>query len=386
MAEESDACAVAHGAAPARRRRSAAAHAAAPDARPDADRGVRLARSPVTCCATPPTPGSARLLVEPDADRADGREDGRLPRARAPCPTTSTARTWWSPTTTATNSASLLRDALATKARWVGIMGNPRHAGPHVAALESLGVAPGDIARVHRPIGLNIGSRTPPEIAHLHARGPARRPQLPPRRLRFWSKGPVPPERTRPTPSGRAPMTRRSAAADQAGREATGLAEAGAGLVEADGPGPCLGRARRLAGHAEQALDDDRGQRVVQSLGRAVGVDNLVPAAGFVEEVSSHARSSRPGAADTSSQSSSATSPAGPVRMFRACASPWMMRSGSSRWRRRTAGARRAAPAYGAGSARPRSLPPRARPRRQRPGPDDDGPVDVKVHFERRLP
>jgi xanthine/CO dehydrogenase XdhC/CoxF family maturation factor len=44
-------------------------------------------------------------------------------------------------------------------------MGNPHHAGPHVAALEALGVAPGDIARVHRPIGLNIGSRTPPEIA-----------------------------------------------------------------------------------------------------------------------------------------------------------------------------------------------------------------------------
>src|SRR5215470_12975003 len=54
----------------------------------------------------------------------------------------------------------MLRDALATKARWIGIMGNPRHVGPHVVALESLGVAPGDIARVHRPIGLNIGSRT----------------------------------------------------------------------------------------------------------------------------------------------------------------------------------------------------------------------------------
>jgi xanthine/CO dehydrogenase XdhC/CoxF family maturation factor len=59
----------------------------------------------------------------------------------------------------------LLRDALAAKSRWVGIMGNPHHAGPHVAALEALGVAPGEIARVHRPIGLNIGSRTPPEIA-----------------------------------------------------------------------------------------------------------------------------------------------------------------------------------------------------------------------------
>jgi xanthine/CO dehydrogenase XdhC/CoxF family maturation factor len=26
-------------------------------------------------------------------------------------------------------------------------------------------VPPGEVARVHRPIGLNIGSRTPPEIA-----------------------------------------------------------------------------------------------------------------------------------------------------------------------------------------------------------------------------
>jgi xanthine dehydrogenase accessory factor len=59
----------------------------------------------------------------------------------------------------------MLRDALATKARWIGVLGNPHHPGPHIEALEALGVPPGDIARVHRPIGLNIGSRTPPEIA-----------------------------------------------------------------------------------------------------------------------------------------------------------------------------------------------------------------------------
>jgi xanthine dehydrogenase accessory factor len=58
-----------------------------------------------------------------------------------------------------------LRDALALDVRWVGIMGNPRHPGPHVAALQDLGVPDEEIARVHRPIGLNIGSRTPPEIA-----------------------------------------------------------------------------------------------------------------------------------------------------------------------------------------------------------------------------
>ncbi|HEY6295939.1 MAG TPA: XdhC family protein [Streptosporangiaceae bacterium] len=59
----------------------------------------------------------------------------------------------------------VLRDALATKARWIGIMGNPHHQGPHVEALTALGVPAAEIARVHRPIGLNIGSRTPPEIA-----------------------------------------------------------------------------------------------------------------------------------------------------------------------------------------------------------------------------
>jgi xanthine dehydrogenase accessory factor len=58
-----------------------------------------------------------------------------------------------------------LRDALAGQARWVGIMGNPRHEGPHLKALADLGVPPAEIARVHRPIGLNIGSRRPAEIA-----------------------------------------------------------------------------------------------------------------------------------------------------------------------------------------------------------------------------
>ena len=58
-----------------------------------------------------------------------------------------------------------LRDALSAGARWVGIMGNPRHEAPHVAALTELGVPAGEIRKVHRPIGLNIGSHTPAEIA-----------------------------------------------------------------------------------------------------------------------------------------------------------------------------------------------------------------------------
>ena len=59
----------------------------------------------------------------------------------------------------------LLRDALARPARWIGVMGNPRHEGPHIAALTALGVPPEEIARVHRPIGLDIGSKRPAEIA-----------------------------------------------------------------------------------------------------------------------------------------------------------------------------------------------------------------------------
>jgi xanthine dehydrogenase accessory factor len=59
----------------------------------------------------------------------------------------------------------VLRDALGSGARWIGVMGNPRHPAPHIPALERLGVPAEQIARVRRPIGLNIGSRTPAEIA-----------------------------------------------------------------------------------------------------------------------------------------------------------------------------------------------------------------------------
>ncbi len=59
----------------------------------------------------------------------------------------------------------LLADVLRYSPRWVGVMGSLRHTAPHVAALRDRGVAEEAIARVHRPIGLDIGSRTPAEIA-----------------------------------------------------------------------------------------------------------------------------------------------------------------------------------------------------------------------------
>jgi xanthine/CO dehydrogenase XdhC/CoxF family maturation factor len=59
----------------------------------------------------------------------------------------------------------VLAEVLKGEPRWIGLMGTPRHEGPHVALLRERGVAEADIARVHRPIGLDIGSRTPAEIA-----------------------------------------------------------------------------------------------------------------------------------------------------------------------------------------------------------------------------
>jgi xanthine/CO dehydrogenase XdhC/CoxF family maturation factor len=59
----------------------------------------------------------------------------------------------------------ILKAALATRARWIGVMGSVRHAAQHVPALTELGVDPAQIARVRRPIGLNIGSKSPAEIA-----------------------------------------------------------------------------------------------------------------------------------------------------------------------------------------------------------------------------
>ena len=112
--------------------------------------------------------GFRTVLVEPDAARVPARTpadltaggfgelDGELGGGSADVVVTDHHRD---------ELGELLRDALARPARWIGVMGSPRHEGPHVAALTALGVSAEDIARVHRPIGLDIGSRAPAEIA-----------------------------------------------------------------------------------------------------------------------------------------------------------------------------------------------------------------------------
>jgi xanthine dehydrogenase accessory factor len=156
MADENDSCAVAHGAAPA-----------AGSAPAGAERTlVAVFASPVSgfLLRYGADAGFRCLLVDPDPGKASGAAmsgfavQDAVPEdlEGADVVVTDHHRD---------ELGVVLRDALATKARWIGVMGNPRVPAPHIPALEALGVPPGDIARVHRPIGLNIGSRIPPEIA-----------------------------------------------------------------------------------------------------------------------------------------------------------------------------------------------------------------------------
>jgi xanthine dehydrogenase accessory factor len=111
--------------------------------------------------------GFATTLVEPDPSRLTGRLRAHGDRLA----TTLDATTINDHTDVVVTDhdrpelGTVLRDALRQPARWIGVMGSPRHAAPHLDALRKLGVAEEHIARVHRPIGLNIGSRTPAEIA-----------------------------------------------------------------------------------------------------------------------------------------------------------------------------------------------------------------------------
>lgn len=109
--------------------------------------------------------GYAAVLVEPDAARAADAASAGL-RVSTSMP----AGLGASAAVVVTDHhrdelGMVLRDALAAGSGWIGVMGNPRHPAPHVPALAALGVPEADVARVHRPIGLNIGSRTPAEIA-----------------------------------------------------------------------------------------------------------------------------------------------------------------------------------------------------------------------------
>jgi xanthine dehydrogenase accessory factor len=55
--------------------------------------------------------------------------------------------------------------ALASPARYIGALGSRKTHARRVAALQELGVDEAALARIHAPIGLDIGARRPEEIA-----------------------------------------------------------------------------------------------------------------------------------------------------------------------------------------------------------------------------
>lgn len=58
-----------------------------------------------------------------------------------------------------------LEVVMARKPRFVGLVGSRRHTGHHIDALRTRGVPEDVIDRIQTPVGLDIGARTPAEIA-----------------------------------------------------------------------------------------------------------------------------------------------------------------------------------------------------------------------------
>jgi xanthine dehydrogenase accessory factor len=58
-----------------------------------------------------------------------------------------------------------LEAVLPRDPKFIGLVGSRRHTGHHLEALRAKGVAEEVIARIQSPVGLDIGARTPAEIA-----------------------------------------------------------------------------------------------------------------------------------------------------------------------------------------------------------------------------
>jgi xanthine dehydrogenase accessory factor len=67
--------------------------------------------------------------------------------------------------------AAWLAEALRSPAAFVGVMGSRRHVGPYLDELRAMGFGDGDLARIRSPVGLDLGGRTPEEVAVSIAAG-----------------------------------------------------------------------------------------------------------------------------------------------------------------------------------------------------------------------
>ncbi len=62
-----------------------------------------------------------------------------------------------------------LQVALASPARYVGALGSPQTHAHRVTELRKMGVPDEQIARIHAPIGIKVGAKTPEENCHLYS-------------------------------------------------------------------------------------------------------------------------------------------------------------------------------------------------------------------------
>ncbi len=65
----------------------------------------------------------------------------------------------------ATDLVQALETLLTANPRFIGLVGSRRHTGHHLEALRARGVPEDVIARIQSPVGVDVGARTPPEIA-----------------------------------------------------------------------------------------------------------------------------------------------------------------------------------------------------------------------------
>ncbi|MEO8422623.1 MAG: molybdenum cofactor synthesis domain-containing protein [Actinomycetota bacterium] len=67
--------------------------------------------------------------------------------------------------------ADSLAELLRSPVRFVGVMGSKRHVGPYVEALHRMGFTDEELARIRSPLGLDLGGKSPQEIALSIAAG-----------------------------------------------------------------------------------------------------------------------------------------------------------------------------------------------------------------------
>ena len=67
--------------------------------------------------------------------------------------------------------AESIATLLRSPAGFIGVMGSRRHVGPYVERLRAMGFADDDLGRVRSPVGIDIGAKTPEEIALSIAAG-----------------------------------------------------------------------------------------------------------------------------------------------------------------------------------------------------------------------